>query len=978
MPAAKGGRSTPARKKAKLDDAATPSASQADAGPSIESAEGIVKDDATAAADLAPDSPTSSRNVGKSRTSRRPDAHVSFVSNTQDAAGPSEPRNTPAVVFEAEQASTPRIASGRPPRSAKSKAKARIVVDDDQEAEAGLGEDSDFDAPASPAASISTPPPAAAADPSFTPLKSTPRPPRSAKGKAKAKFKDEDDDEEDTWSRKDPDLEVYSQEGPLSALRRVQLKTDKPRSQRPLWVQGIYRPPFFGVPPKNSLATVQIKDQDGDTQPERSTSQALPWPADGLAKTWLDPAAYPAIQKSLHKFWMGQVGWIPNEGVLDWSWFPGKAFGYAKNQERSAWAQKARLRLREGADSTDEATMPGERVGWPFIQPWLDTQLHNMQILSNTDAQPFLRDTTTQQRSTLKHPTTVMKLAVPELTMRSRLKRSIITDTPKKQSKRAGGTAEDEVGAEEEDAADADESAIAALDANQEPVNLDDPKFANVPNLGFEEKEPVYGDVLQISVGPPGREVPVKIPKGTSRRLDSLGIVPDEGHLLNVGGHVYALDWAPVPVHLNTGKEYFVVSAANSKAPMTYIGHKQQCPAPANLQIWSVSPDLTASNVPSPSKGKQREDGASSSKGKGEARLQMVICHEAGSAFKLAWCPIGHDYDDGSGDAERPRRLGLLAGCFADGSLSVFSVPHPELVLQNRGSASDPFYIHLKPILKLSHPLQSATSLSWAGGELLAFGGSLGWIGVWNVGQLLRSPTPPSSPPLPDYCIRAHQSAITDLSFILLPPIDSDGRFRTTSPPTNLFSVSLDGHHSLTDLTRCSTTSIERSRTIFYACAFSPFTGGNLVHEHADGSVSHYSLRPEEMLRSRNISHAPSRVLSLSSSPFHPMIAMGTAHGEVKVANLFRTLRRSQRNHLPVYQTILNRSTGELVMRHHLQPEIANIAENKGWHIGTWHPLLAVTAVKWNPNIGRCRLLLSGTAAGVVKVDFMRPPFEDM
>ncbi|CDW98508.1 hypothetical protein [Sporisorium scitamineum] len=816
-----------------------------------------------------------------------------------------------------------------------------------------------------------------------TPAKTTPvRPPRSPKGKGKAKLEDDDyeDDDEELFYGKNPDLEIFTQEGPLSTLNRAQLKTQKPRSLRPLWLQGVYHPPFFGIPPTDLASSVS--NEDADSQPAeirngRSVAKALPWPDDGHARTKLDSNAYPLIKKDLMSFWYGQVGYVPHEGIYDWGWFPGKPVGWAQSIERSKWAQEAR---KSGA--TSELVAQGQRSGWPFIRPWLDTQFQTPTILSSKDAQPFLQDTTTPQRSALRHPTTVMKLAVPELTMRNRLKRSVIRDTPKSLKKTArakagaSGGADADLGAENDDdaaaaaaAADEGEDTIAALDANQEPINLDDPKFANIPNLGFEEKGPVCGDVLHVSVGPPDQEVPVQIAKGTSKRLDSLGVVPDEGHLLNAGGHVYALDWVPVPVHLNTGKEYFVVSAAASKAPLTMIGQKQARPVPASLQIWSVAPDSPVASSSAATSGE---------KDKGEARLEMVLCHEAGAAFKLAWCPIGHDFVD-SKEGDTPRRLGLLAGCFADGSLSVFSVPHPDFV-RGKGSKNPPqgpMHIRLDPILRLEHPQQAATSLAWAGGELLAFGGSHGWIGVWNAGQILRSPHPPLPPP-PKYVVRAHRSSITDLTFILSPPLDPNGIARTSASPTTLFTVSLDGWTSIIDLVRATSTPIERTRAVHYAVCFSPFSGGSLVHENADGSVTHYSTRAEEMLRSRLISHTPSRVVSMSASGCHPMIAMGSAHGELKVANVLRTMRRTQRIHVAVYQLVVDRSTGALTVRHHVKPEVATLAEGKMWHLGQWHPCLAVTAARWNGNLGRGRLVLSGTACGMVKVDFVKPPYEGL
>lgn len=929
MPAASGKRATPTRKKAKLDhDSATAS------------------NDANIIA--APDAPKLSEGL---------------------VSEPSTSSSTPS--------------RGRPKRSA-------------QKAAASYAEPSSADNDETYIPTPTPPPPPAATSVDMTPSASlplvtfaTPPPPKSAKAKAKLEHDDYDDDDPDeTRSFRDPDLEIFTQEGPLRDLNRNQLKANKARALRQFWLQGPYHPTFFGVPTSDLVR--DVKDEQEDAKPDaargdRSLQDALRWPKDGLAKTWLDSEAYPKIKKSLMKFWNGYVGWIPNEGVYDMEWYPGKAIGYRENQERGVWAQNARKAIRQGANA-NLLLQSGDRPGWPFVQPWLDTHRHTLTILTAKSAQSFLQDTSTPQRAAIRHPTTVMKLTAPKLSMRGRLRKpapSDTTRTPKKQSRNDGDAdADDAADGSDDEFADQDENAIAAIDANQEPINLEDPKFANIPNLGYEEKGPLCGEVLQISIGAPGQEKPVQIPKGTSRRLDSVGVVPDEGHIMNAGGHVYAVDWVPVPVHLNTGKEYFVVSAAGSTAPTTFIGQKQPRPAPASLQIWSVSPDSSSA-----AEGMKGE--------RGEAKLKMVVCHEAGAAYKLAFCPVGHDYVARGGEEEeggkegRCRRLGLLAGCFADGSLSIFSIPHPDSVRSSqtkskaKASADAPIYIQLDPILRLEHPQQSASSLSWAGGELLAFGGSQGWIGVWNIGRLVRQPSPPSpsssttTPPTPpDYVVRAHRSAITDLTFILVPPISSSGLLLPSSPPLTLFSVSLDGWTAYIDLRRGSTTSIDRSRAVHYSCSFSHFTGGSLVHENADGSISHYSLRPEEMLRSRSISYAPSRVLSLSSSPFHPMIAAGTAHGEVKTANIFRTLRRSQRNHVPVYQQVLDRNTGELVVKHHLMAEVGNNAESKNWAVAQWHPSLAVTGVKWNPNLNRCRLLLSATAGGMVKVDFVKPPYE--
>lgn len=947
MPVASSKRATPARKKAKLDVAADGASTSSDADKSATSAAGTVVENTAAQPSAAAES--SATQPTRARATRAAAAKPSYS-------------DLPAEEQTAKPGTTD--VSADPAAANPSDAEERL--------------------PSTPPLPQATPAPSTPLPQFKTPALPRPSVPRSAKGKAKAKLEEDDDyddDDDGPSSGKTPDVEVYTHEGPLSALNRIQMKTQKPRSLRPLWLQGVYHPPFFGVPPSSLVSYVSNKD--GDSQPEevrsREVEKALSWPTDGHVKTWLDPSAYSLIKKQLLKFWFGQVGWVPKEGIYDWGWWPGKAFGWKQNVDMSEWSRDAKARLLLDPSATSAAIVRGNQPGWPFVQPWIDAQLHSLKVLSSKDAQPFMHDTTTPQQTPLRHPTTVMKLAVPELTMRSRLKQSVVRDPPKTPSKakattkaNSGGADADREVADEDDeaaaAADEDEEAIAALDANQEPVNLSDPKFADIPNLGFEEKGPICGDVLHVSVGPSDQEVPVQIPKGTAKRLDSLGVVPDEGHVLNVGGHVYALDWVSVPVHLNTGKEYFVVSAASSQSPLTMIGAKEERPAKASMQIWSVAPDGA-------------EGGAK--KNKGEARLEMVVCHEIGTAYKLAWCPIGYDYGQGgkegeAKDATAPRRLGLLAGCFADGTLSVFSIPHPESVSRGgKSSSHDPVYVQLEPFLTFTHPQQIATSLAWAGGELLAFGGSRGWLGVFNIGSILRAAQPPTTPPMPDHVVRAHRSAITDLAFVLLPSINSDGIAQHSSLPRTLFSVSLDGLTCLSDLVRCEAKSVERSRTIHHCCAFSSFSGGSLLHEHADGSLAHYSLRPEEMLRSRTVTHTPSRITSMDASPFHPMIVVGTAHGEVKLANSLRTLRRSQRNHLAVFQQVLDRTTGELTLRTHLLPEIANQAEGREWGVGGWSGELAVTAVRWNRNLRAARLMLSGTRVGLVVVGEVRPPWEE-
>ncbi len=121
-------------------------------------------------------------------------------------------------------------------------------------------------------------------------------------------------------------------------------------------------------------------------------------------------------------------GGFPTKASTIWlvSW---KAIGYKENSEMSAWVYRARLQVSQSAVDANEVVARGQRAGWPFIQPWLDAGRQNCKLLSKEEARALLQDDSTPQRGDLRHPTTVMRLTVPELTMRTRLKRSIIHDT---------------------------------------------------------------------------------------------------------------------------------------------------------------------------------------------------------------------------------------------------------------------------------------------------------------------------------------------------------------------------------------------------------------------------------------------------------------------------------------------------------------------------------------------------------------------
>ena len=62
-------------------------------------------------------------------------------------------------------------------------------------------------------------------------------------------------------------------------------------------------------------------------------------------------------------------------------------------------------------------------------------------------------------------------------------------------------------------------------------------------------------------------------------------------------------------------------------------------------------------------------------------KFEVGLCHDSGDAWDIAWCPRGGLVKSlEEGEALEEGIIGILAGAFSDGSISVFAVPHPKSV----------------------------------------------------------------------------------------------------------------------------------------------------------------------------------------------------------------------------------------------------------------------------------------------------------
>lgn len=119
--------------------------------------------------------------------------------------------------------------------------------------------------------------------------------------------------------------------------------------------------------------------------------------------------------------------------------------------------------------------------------------------------------------------------------------------------------------------------------------------------------------------------------------------------------------------------------------------------------------------------------------------LELVLCIDIGEPLDLQWCPKGGDERH-----ERPEgdKLGLLAGVFTDGTVSVFAVPDPDAVRKeveveegkllagefpyflsaSKGEADVGLTVSATPVLVLRLPNTTCVSFSWGSHETIAAG----------------------------------------------------------------------------------------------------------------------------------------------------------------------------------------------------------------------------------------------------------------
>ncbi|KAF5357771.1 hypothetical protein D9756_001159 [Leucocoprinus leucothites] len=462
-------------------------------------------------------------------------------------------------------------------------------------------------------------------------------------------------------------------------------------------------------------------------------------------------------------------------------------------------------------------------------------------------------------------------------------------------------------------------------------------------------------------------------------------------HIFNPGAPAWGVDWCPIHQSERSDrgfKQYLGVAPFPSSSHSPEIGVKVLRPSYSCIQIWSLSPGRTTKANEGP-----EATTAGSSQDVGKMACEMVLCHESGPAHDLRWCPLPSH--DSYSNLAKPRKLGVLAGTFEDGSLSIYVVPQPEDV-QSDSNESSLVYVKLpQPALRIELEETSCWSLDWANSEVIAIGTTNGIITVYNVGSALkataRADSPAATDLFPTHYLTVHQSAIRALAWIRTPPSSGSGQPMVEEDPTVIASGGYDGMECLTDIREGHGSVMNRTRDVITTMSYSAYGGGPVTIDH-ENIVKAYSASASMLGRGHTLLEPQGPIWSIGSSEWHPQLSVGSADGSCLTTNMLRSTRRS--GSVPffvhkIFQMDYQRKTGKYRMLERFLPSATQDrpASNKpkagskasksdtrkasASGTGAWPQEVAVHKVAWNNGNGlnACGLLASATSSGLCRVD---------
>lgn len=430
------------------------------------------------------------------------------------------------------------------------------------------------------------------------------------------------------------------------------------------------------------------------------------------------------------------------------------------------------------------------------------------------------------------------------------------------------------------------------------------------------------------------------------------------GFVLNLGAKIRCTEWAP---NQSGSSQYLALSTLKAREIPKGIApaFTPQEPHPAEVQIWKFTANSEGSidsDVP--------------------PALKYVLCTQWGDVKALKWCPA--PYKPNSALAKQS--LGLLAAIWGDGGLRVIDLMDQPEPLSTK-------YIDVREAAFESHPPDTLfTGLTWLSATRIAAGCANGCVAIYD---------------LPRYSASGSTRPVmyTSIASGYILSIASC----YPSHQNLLLTTSTDGYPRLTDLnepdpsTPTGTVQAPRSRSTQDIAVWNDFCQNALV---MDDNFALKGLPLRRFFTTISLGRARSVGTALATSPCHPFVLLGTAHGEVTGSNPMR--RIIQPKVLPLLQTwfahewrhpteeeAAGEETGsqsigpyglsrfmegqkvEQGQRTYREGSMQNSDDKEhGLHFHTVHEEeTAVSALAWNPNKKYGAWAAAGLADGLVRVE---------
>jgi len=424
-----------------------------------------------------------------------------------------------------------------------------------------------------------------------------------------------------------------------------------------------------------------------------------------------------------------------------------------------------------------------------------------------------------------------------------------------------------------------------------------------------------------------------------------------------------------------TDKEYLVVTTQTSLPAL----NATSTPERTMIQIWSLDTSKPSDLA---------RETTTGSEGKGMKLEMGLLVADSGEVIEISWRPRTPKKPDGQPAIKKTkdRNLGILGAIFSDGSFYLFQVPDPEILREQNGMSDDEVvYIHSRPLVTLKTQDSKCLSFDWASEGLVAVGCSNGWVATWRLdfSSGVKNPFP-----LPGRYFSSNQTAIRSVAWQMYPSLDWNGIVQTDEEPTTIMTVGMDGDVNLLDVRDPIPICLNTERSMHVACVWNSHVGGPLF---AGGfyHARYSSLHSGHLGTIRSIVSHRGPIWSIASSSHHPIIVTASADGSCILSNVLREMHRKiARLSKKVFRLDFNRFTGEVRFIDNIKPEKWNEAKLEASKtkkaggsgavdmkaIPAWPLEIGIHRVALHPSIRRHSLLASGTALGLVRIDWIEGP----